>query len=98
MRNSNTVFATTAARNSSSRETFVALPTFQRESRACCGGSTAFADVANPVIEQLEPVATAFGPVFGNLEELAPDLRDFVVDLGPTISASSRACPRRAPS
>lgn len=93
VRNSNTVFATTAARNQQLAETFIALPTFQIESRALLRRLDTFADVANPVIKQLEPVATAFGPVFGNLEELAPDLRDFVVELGPTISASVKGVP-----
>ena len=93
MRNSNTVFPTTAARNQQLAETFVALPTFQIESRALLRRLDTFADVANPVIKQLTPIATAFGPVFENLEELAPDLRDFVVDLGPTISASVKGVP-----
>ena len=98
VRNSNTVFATTAARNQQLAETFIALPTFQIESRALLRRLDTFADVANPVIKQLEPVATAFGPVFGNLEELAPDLRDFVVELGPTISASVKGVPAASPS
>ena len=45
------------------------------------------------MINQLMPIATAFGPVFENLDALAPDLRDFVVDLGPTISASVKGVP-----
>jgi phospholipid/cholesterol/gamma-HCH transport system substrate-binding protein len=93
VRNSNTVFATTAARNNQLAETFVALPTFQIESRALLRRLDSFAADANPIIKQLVPVATAFGPVFQNLEDLAPDLRDFIVDLGPTITASVKGVP-----
>jgi virulence factor Mce-like protein len=93
VRSSNEVFRTTADRNQQIADTFVALPTFQRESRALLRRLDRFADVANPVIEQLTPSAVAFGPVFENTEDLAPDLRDFVVDLGPTINASVRGVP-----
>ncbi len=91
--NSNAVFATTAARNEQFAQTFVALPTFQRESRATLDRLAEFAEDTNPLINQLKPVAKEFEPTFEALDSLAPELRDFIVDLGPTFNASVKGVP-----
>src|SRR3954449_5998639 len=51
--NSNQVFAATAARDSELKQTFVALPTFSRESRQTLRRLDQFADNTNPLVTQL---------------------------------------------
>ena len=65
--NSNRVFATTASRDRELQETFVALPTFERESRETIDRLTEFARDTDPLVTQLRPgraraVADAPGP------------------------------------
>ena len=62
VRNTDAVFSTTAARNQQLAETFVALPTFERESRATLRRLGEFADDTTPVLNQLMPAAKEFGP------------------------------------
>jgi phospholipid/cholesterol/gamma-HCH transport system substrate-binding protein len=91
--NSNTVFATTAARNRELQEAFVALPTFERESRATLTRLTAFADNTNPLVTQLRPAARELSPTLTELAALAPDLKAFFEDLEPLINASKTGIP-----
>jgi virulence factor Mce-like protein len=91
--NSNTVFATTAAANQQLADTFVALPTFQRESRETLDRLVTFADVTNPLITQLQPVAKQLAPTAAALEQTAPALNDLMIGLGPAISASKKGLP-----
>jgi phospholipid/cholesterol/gamma-HCH transport system substrate-binding protein len=91
--NSNTVFTTTAARNRELRETFIALPTFQRESRRTLTRLTAFADNTDPLVTQLRPAARELGPTAQDLGALAPDLNAFFRDLDPLIRAARTGIP-----
>ncbi len=91
--NSNTVFATTAAANQQLADTFVALPTFQRESRETLDRLVTFADVTNPLITQLQPVAKQLAPTAAALEQTAPALNDLLIGLGPAITASEKGLP-----
>ncbi len=93
IQNSNTVFETTAARDEQLAQTFVALPAFQRESRTTLRRLTKFARDTDPLIDQLRPVAREFQPTFEALEDLAPDLRDLLVNLDPAITASVKGLP-----
>ena len=53
--NSNRVFATTAERDEELRQAFVALPTFERESRQTIDRLTEFARETDPLVTQLRP-------------------------------------------
>ncbi len=91
--NSNRVFSTTAAANQQLADTFVALPTFQRESRKTLDRLVVFGDTTNPLVTQLQPVAKALAPTAASLEAVAPDLNDLFIGLGPAITASEKGLP-----
>ena len=91
--NSNTVFQTTAERDRQLQEAFVALPTFERESRATVTRLTQFARDTNPLVTQLRPAARELSPTLEDLSALAPDLKAFFRDLGPLIDASKAGFP-----
>jgi phospholipid/cholesterol/gamma-HCH transport system substrate-binding protein len=91
--NSNTVFSTTAARDEELKQTFVALPTFQRESRTTLTRLTAFADNTDPLVTQLRPAARELGPTLQDLGGLAPDLKALFGDLDPLIRSGRTGIP-----
>lgn len=91
--NSNRVFSTTAAANQQLADTFVALPTFQRESRTTLDRLVQFGETTNPLVLQLQPVAKALAPTAASLEAVAPELNDLMVGLGPAITASENGLP-----
>ncbi|HVE69070.1 MAG TPA: MlaD family protein, partial [Solirubrobacteraceae bacterium] len=91
--NANTVFQTTADKNRRLQETFIALPTFERESRLTLRRLDRFARNANPVVTQLRPAARELSPTLIDLAALAPDLRAFFRDLDPLITASRAGVP-----
>jgi phospholipid/cholesterol/gamma-HCH transport system substrate-binding protein len=91
--NSNSVFQTTASRDRQLEETFIALPTFERESRATIRRLTQFADNTDPLVTQLRPAARELSPTLQDLAALAPDLNAFFVALGPLIDASAAGFP-----
>jgi phospholipid/cholesterol/gamma-HCH transport system substrate-binding protein len=91
--NSERVFATTAARDDALRQAFVALPTFERESRATIARLTSFARTTDPLVTQLRPAARQLAPTLDDVAALAPDLESFFRDLGPLIDASAAGFP-----
>jgi phospholipid/cholesterol/gamma-HCH transport system substrate-binding protein len=91
--NSNRVFQTTARRDRELQETFVALPTFERESRATIARLTQFARDTNPLVTQLRPAARELSPTLQELSALAPELEAFFRDLGPLFDASVKGFP-----
>jgi virulence factor Mce-like protein len=90
---SNRVFAATAARDQELRETFIALPTFESESRKTLARLSTFARTTNPLVTQLRPAARELSPTLQQLSATAPDLNGFFRALGPFISASRRGFP-----
>ena len=88
IRNSNTVFGTTAARNEELAETFVILPTFLRESRATLTRLEEFAVDSNPVVTALRPGARELAPTAQELAALAPSLQAFFEQLPGIIRAA----------
>jgi phospholipid/cholesterol/gamma-HCH transport system substrate-binding protein len=94
--NSNRVFRVTAERDEALKETFVALPTFQRESRATITRLSEFARETDPLVDQLRPAARELSPTLQDLSALAPDLRALFVELNPLIDASRRGFPALA--
>ncbi|CAA9524628.1 MAG: virulence factor Mce family protein [uncultured Solirubrobacteraceae bacterium] len=93
IRNSNTVFETTARRDDSLRELFTVLPTFNREATTTVNRLTEFARDTDPLVSQLRPAAREFSPTFQELERLAPDLKALFRDLDPLITASKTGLP-----
>jgi phospholipid/cholesterol/gamma-HCH transport system substrate-binding protein len=91
--NSNRVFATTAARDKDLQEAFVALPTFERESRTTLTRLTKFANNANPLVTQLRPAARELSPTLQDVKAISPDLRKLFVELNPLIDASRTGFP-----
>ena len=91
--NSNRVFAATAARDSELKQTFVALPTFSRESRQTLRRLDQFADNTNPLVTQLRPAARELSPTLQDLGALSPDLEALVRELNPLIDASVKGFP-----
>jgi phospholipid/cholesterol/gamma-HCH transport system substrate-binding protein len=91
--NLNTVFRTTADRDEELKQAFVALPTFQRESRTTLQRLDRFAANANPLVSQLRPAARELSPTLHDLKLLAPDLEAVFRDLRPLIKASKSGFP-----
>jgi phospholipid/cholesterol/gamma-HCH transport system substrate-binding protein len=91
--NSARVFSVTAARNRELRETFLALPTFERESRTTLTRLSKFARDTNPLVTQLRPAARQLSPALIELSALAPDLQSLFRDLDPLIDASEAGLP-----
>jgi virulence factor Mce-like protein len=91
--NSDKVFATTASRDEQLKETFIALPTFERESSQTLDRLTEFSRNANPLVTQLRPAARELSPTLQDLGELSPDLKRLFQELGPLIDASKTGFP-----
>jgi phospholipid/cholesterol/gamma-HCH transport system substrate-binding protein len=91
--NSQRVFATTSARDRDLQAAFVALPTFEDESRRTLARLTAFARNTNPLVTQLRPAARELSPTLIDLKGLAPDLKRLFVELNPLIDASKQGFP-----
>lgn len=93
IQNSNTVFATTAKRDKELQQTFVALPAFEKESKATIERLTKFANATNPLINQLRPAAREISPTLVDLSALAPDLKALFRDIDPLITISKTGLP-----
>jgi phospholipid/cholesterol/gamma-HCH transport system substrate-binding protein len=93
IRNSNRTWEAIASRDAQLADTFRVFPTFLRESRATTRRVTAFANEANPLVDQLRPAARQISPTLIDLDRLAPDLRGFFQDLDPLVRVSRRGLP-----
>ena len=91
--NSDRVFKTTAARDRELQEAFVALPTFERESRQTVERLTQFARDTDPLVDQLRPAARELSPTLTDLSALAPDLKALFREANPLIDASKAGFP-----
>jgi phospholipid/cholesterol/gamma-HCH transport system substrate-binding protein len=91
--NANQVFQTTANRNAELQQTFVALPTFEKESRLTLQALTAFAQNSNQVVTDTRRAAPDLSATLVQLSALAPDLKSFFVNLNPLITSSRTGLP-----
>jgi phospholipid/cholesterol/gamma-HCH transport system substrate-binding protein len=91
--NSNRVFQATAARDEQLKETFVALPTFERESAQTLERLAEFSVDTDPLVTQLRPAARELSPTLQDLGALSPDLEALFRELGPLIDASRTGLP-----
>jgi phospholipid/cholesterol/gamma-HCH transport system substrate-binding protein len=93
IRNSNAVFSTTAARDEDIEAAFRAFPTFEDESRLTLERLKTFAVDANPVMQQLVPVAEQLSPTLVSLSKFAPQAKGFFEGLEPVIAQAPKAFP-----
>src|SRR3954466_14717633 len=93
IQNSNTVFQTTADRDKELQEAFVALPTFEDESRTTLDRRTECSKDTDPLVTQLRPAARELSPTLQDLEDVAPDLKNLLEELQPLIDASKTGFP-----
>ncbi len=88
-----TTFATTAANNNAIAATFHVFPTFLNETKATMQRLQGFAQDTDPLVKELEPVATNLGPTLRDVAHLSPSLRSFFTNLGPLITVSKTGLP-----
>jgi phospholipid/cholesterol/gamma-HCH transport system substrate-binding protein len=91
--NANRVFASTAQRDEELKQTFLALPTFERESAVTVDRLAEFAQDTDPLVTQLRPAARQLSPTLRDLGALSPDLEALFRELGPLITASRTGFP-----
>jgi virulence factor Mce-like protein len=91
--NTNRVFNVTNTRNRELAQIFRELPRFERESRTTLPVLTRFSRRADPVVRQLQPAASAFEPVFNDVQRLSPEFKGFFARLGPLVTAAERGVP-----
>jgi phospholipid/cholesterol/gamma-HCH transport system substrate-binding protein len=93
VRNSNSVFAATAARDASLAATIRAFPAFLRQTRATVQRVGGFARTTQPLVDELHPAAVALTPALRSLDTVAPELDRLVHVIGPLTSASRTGLP-----
>ncbi len=93
IQNTNTVFDTTAKRDEQLKQAFIALPTFEDESKTTLRRLTEFSDATNPLVTQLRPAARELSPTLQDLADVAPDLKNLLEELQPLIDASVKGFP-----
>ncbi len=93
VRNANSVFATTAARNQDLAATIRALPAFIDATRATIAQLHSFAAQATPLVQQLRPAAIKLSPALVSVAKLAPQLRRLLAEIGPLTSAARGGLP-----
>ena len=86
-------FATTAANNNALADTFHVFPTFLNETKATMIRLKAFSLDTDPLVRELEPVATDLGPTLHSVRVLSPDLKRLFINLGPLITVSKTGLP-----
>jgi len=93
VRNSNGVFAATAAQDTALADTVEAFPAFLVATRVSINRLTRFAVTTKPLVDELRPAAVQLGPALVSLAALAPALQDLFVDIGPLTRASTAGVP-----
>jgi len=93
IRASNAVFSTTAARDRDIEALFRAFPTFQDESKLTLERLKTFALNADPVMQQLVPVAEQLSPTLIALSKFATPAKGFFEGLKPVIARAPTGFP-----
>ena len=93
IRNSNTVFQTTARRDRDIEALFRAFPTFLDESKATLTRLRTFSLDADPLMRQLVPAAEQLSPTLIAFSNLAPQAKGFFEGLAPVIARAPTAFP-----
>jgi phospholipid/cholesterol/gamma-HCH transport system substrate-binding protein len=93
VRNSNTVFASTAARDVALAAAIRAFPGFTVATRLTVDRLRAFAAEAKPLVDELRPAAVQLSPTLKDTVTLAPELRTLLQNLAPLTQASKAGVP-----
>lgn len=93
VQNSQRVFSTTATRNKELSATWVAFPTFQRESRKLLTTLHGFINRTDPLITQLTPAFHELSTTFVDTKAFAPDLRALISGVGTAQTAGVKGLP-----
>lgn len=93
IRNSNTVFATTAARSADLAAAVKAFPSFLQSTRETITDVKQFSVDAKPLVDELKPAAVQLSPALRSLAVVAPELKTLMVGLGPLDAASVKGIP-----
>jgi phospholipid/cholesterol/gamma-HCH transport system substrate-binding protein len=93
VRNSNTLFSATAARDQALAQTIRDFPGFLRQARTTIDRVSAFAGSTQGLVNELRPAARQLSPALVSLTALAPKLRTLVHVVGPLTKASRTGLP-----
>lgn len=93
IRNANTVFSATAARNSELAAAVRAFPGFLASTRATLQTVRTFAAQTKPLVDELKPAAVQLSPALVSLGKLAPNLEAVMKGLGPLTAAAQSGVP-----
>jgi virulence factor Mce-like protein len=93
IRNANTVFAATAARNQDLAAAVRAFPAFLQSTRETVQTVKTFAGQTKPLIDELKPAAVQLSPALEAMAKLAPNLETVMKGLGPLTSAAQTGVP-----
>jgi virulence factor Mce-like protein len=93
IRNANTVFSTTAARDNELAATVKAFPGFLISTRSTLQTVKTFAGQAKPLVDTLKPAAVQLSPALVSIGKLAPNLETVFKGLGPLTSAAKSGVP-----
>ncbi|MGA9856926.1 MAG: MlaD family protein [Solirubrobacteraceae bacterium] len=86
-------FHTTAVNANAIADTFRVFPTFLNETKATMQRLQSFSQDTDPLVKELEPVATNLRPTLADVRALAPSLKSFFYHLGPLITVSKTGMP-----
>lgn len=93
VRNSNALFAATAARDRELAATVRAFPAFLAQTRLTIERVGRFSRATKPLVDELRPGAIALQPALRSLVVLAPELLRLMVSIGPLTHASKAGLP-----
>jgi virulence factor Mce-like protein len=93
VRNSNALFASTAARDTQLAAAIRAFPGFTVATRLTIDRIHRFAAEAKPLIDELRPAAVQLSPTLKDTVILAPELRTLMQNLAPLTQASKAGVP-----
>jgi virulence factor Mce-like protein len=93
VRNSNAVFAATAAQSTALAATVKAFPAFLIATRSTVNRLTRFSQTTKPLVDELRPAAVQLSPALQSLAVFAPEFRDVLTNLAPLTHASAAGVP-----
>jgi phospholipid/cholesterol/gamma-HCH transport system substrate-binding protein len=93
VRNSNSLFSATAARDVALANTIRAFPGFLHQSATTVNRVTRFANTTKPLVDELHPAALQLSPALKSVDTLAPELKTLFTDVGPLTKASRTGFP-----
>lgn len=93
IKNSNAVFAATAAQDTALANTIRAFPAFNIATKQTIERVDRFAQTTKPLIDELRPAARQLSPALQQVAIFAPELRDLMTNLAPLTAASKAGVP-----